>query len=271
MFGLTFATLALFLAVGAAAGLLAGLLGVGGGLIIVAALAFALPALGVPAASVMHVALATSMATIVATSLSSSRAHVKRGAVMWPSVAWLAPGLLAGGLAGAAIADRLDTETLRYGVAAFCFAAATQLALGRTPPDHAEEPPPRGALLSLAGVGIGAISALVGIGGGSMTVPLLIAMGARPVRAVGTSAACGFAIAIASAAGFVAVGVDAEGLPDGTMGYIHVPGAVALAFASVLAAPYGAALAHRLRGEQLKRVFAGFLAAIGVAMLVASR
>ena len=271
MFGLSLSVFALLLGVGAAAGLLAGLLGVGGGLIIVAALSFALPGLGVPAAFVMHVALATSMASILATSLSSTRAHVVRGSVMWTSVAWLMPGLLAGGLLGAAIADRLGSDALRYGVAAFCFAAALQLALGRTPPDHEDAAAPRGAPLVLAGVGIGMLSALVGIGGGSMTVPLLIALGARPVRAVGSSAACGFAIALASAAGFVATGADAEGLPRGTLGYVHVPAAIALALASVLAAPYGAALAHRLRGAQLKRVFAAFLALIGAAMLSAAR
>ena len=270
MFGLSAATIALLLGVGAAAGLLAGLLGVGGGLIIVAALAFALPALGVPADAVMHVALATSMASILATSLSSSRAHVKRGSVMWPSVSWLVPGMLLGGLLGAAIADRLTTDTLRYFVAFYCFAAAAQLALGRTPSDHGDVPPPRGAKLSLAGIVIGALSALVGIGGGSMTVPLLIALGARPVRAVGTSAACGFAIALASAAGFVATGVDAEGLPAGTIGYVHVSGAIVIAAASVLVAPYGAALAHRLRGAHLKLLFAGFLAFIGAAMLLSA-
>ena len=269
MIGLSFTTIALLLGVGAAGGLLAGLLGVGGGLIIVAALAFALPGLGVPAASVMHVALATSMATIVATSLSSTRAHLARSSVMWTSVRWLVPGLVAGGLLGAAVADRLTSEALRLGVALFCFAAGAQLAVGRTPPDHGDAPAPRGPTLSAVGIAIGALSALVGIGGGSMTVPLLIALGARPVRAVGTSAACGFAIAIASATAFVVAGHDARDLPDGTWGYVHVPGAIAIALASVLAAPYGAALAHRLRGAHLKRVFAAFLALIGAAMLFA--
>lgn len=269
MAGLTFATIALLFGVGAAAGLLAGLLGVGGGLIVVAALAFALPGLGVPAESVMHVALATSMATIVATSLSSTRAHVRRGSVMWTSVRWLAPGLVAGGLLGALIADRLTSDALRLGVAVFCFAAGAQLALGRTPPDHEDAPAPRGAGLSAAGVAIGVVSALVGIGGGSMTVPFLVALGARPVRAVGTSAACGFAIALASAAGFVAAGHDARDLPEATWGYVHVPAAIVIALASVGAAPYGAALAHRLRGAHLKRVFAAFLALIGAAMLFA--
>ena len=115
---------------------------------------------------------------------------------------------------------------------------------------------------------VGALSALVGIGGGSMTVPLLVAMGARPVRAVGTSATCGFAIALASAAGYVVGGHDASGLPRGSIGFVYLPAAIGIAAASVLCAPYGAALAHRLKGRQLTRVFAGFLWVMGASLLL---
>lgn len=260
--------IAMYLAVGAAAGLLAGLLGVGGGLIIVAALAFVLPGQGVPAAAVMHVALATSLASILATSLSSSRAHVKRGSVIWPSVWSLVPGLLVGGALGALLASRLPGDVLRYGVAGFCALAGIQLWRGKQAPEGDAGAAPKGPLLSLAGVGIGALSALVGIGGGSMTVPLLVAMGARPVRAVGTSATCGFAIALASAAGYVVGGHDASGLPRGSIGFVYLPAAIGIAAASVLCAPYGAALAHRLKGRQLTRVFAGFLWVMGASLLL---
>ena len=263
--------LAAYLAVGAAAGLLAGLLGVGGGLVIVAALAWILPAQGVPPSAVMHVALATSLATILATSLSSTRAHLARGSVMWPTVRALVPGLLLGGALGALLADRLPGGVLRLGVAGFCFVAAVQLATRRTPPEGDPGAVPRGAALAGWGGLIGAVSALVGIGGGSLTVPLLIHRGAVPVRAVGTSAACGFAIALASAAGYVWGGHDAEGLPPGSWGYVHLPAAGAIAVASVLLAPAGAALAHRLRGVVLQRLFAGFLALMGVAVLAAAR
>jgi len=262
--------IALYLAVGAAAGLLAGLLGVGGGLVIVAALAWMLPSQGVPAAAVMHVALATSLASIVATSLSSSRAHCKRGAVMWPTVRSLVPGLLLGGVLGAVLAGRLPDALLRLGVAGFCFIAALQLATRRTPPDHGDAVVPQGRGLTAWGGVIGAVSALVGIGGGSLTVPLLIQRGARPVHAVGTSAACGFAIALAAAAGYAWGGRDVAGMPDGSFGYIHLPAAGAIALASVVLAPAGAALAHRLRGAVLQRVFAGFLAAMGTAVLAAA-
>jgi hypothetical protein len=267
---MTLAAIAAFLAVGAAAGLLAGLLGVGGGLVIVAALAWLLPAQGVAAPQVMHVALATSLASILATSLSSTRAHLLRGSVMWPTVVRLVPGLLVGGLLGALVADRLPGDLLRLGVAGFCFVAAIQLARRRAAPDHGEGVVPRGADLVGWGALIGAVSALVGIGGGSMTVPLLVGQGARAVRAVGTAAACGFAIALAAAAGYVAGGSDARGLPPATWGYVHLPAAGLIGLASVLLAPAGAALAHRLRGQVLQYLFAGFLAAMGLAVLAAA-
>jgi uncharacterized protein len=258
----------LYLAVGAAAGVLAGLLGVGGGLIIVAALAFVLPLQGVPGDAVMHVALATSLASILATSLSSTRAHAKRGSVIWTSVWSLVPGLLLGGALGALLASRLPGDVLRVGVAAFCALAGAQLWRGKQAPEGDPGAAPRGPLLAFAGVAIGALSALVGIGGGSMTVPLLVALGARPVRAVGTSAACGFAIALASAAGFVVGGQDATDLPRGSLGFVYLPAAIGIAVASVLCAPLGAALAHRLRGRQLTRVFAGFLWVMGASLLL---
>jgi len=257
----------LLLASGLAAGILAGLLGVGGGLVLVAALALVLPGAGVPPAEVMHVALATSLASILATSLASTRAHQARGAVLWPTVSWLTPGLLAGGVVGALLAGVLPDLYLRFGVAGFCWLAAWRLATARSPAAGVDVVP-RGPSLSAWGVGIGAISAVVGIGGGSMTVPLLIRRGATPVRAVGSSAACGFAIALSSALGFAYAGSGAVGLPAWSAGFVYVPAAALIAVTSVLSAPYGAALAHRLRGDTLKRVFALFLVAMGGAVLL---
>jgi uncharacterized membrane protein YfcA len=262
-------SLVAMLAVGALAGFLAGLLGIGGGIVIVAALAFLLPGLGVPRESVMHVALATSLASIVATAISSSLAHWRRGSVIRPSLARLAPGMLVGGWLGALIADRLDGDWLRLGVAGFCLLMAWQLARRPAAPDDGPGVEPAGADLVPWGVGIGALSALVGIGGGSLTVPLLVAKGARTVRAVGTSAACGLAIALASAAGFAWHGRDAAGLPAGSLGYVYLPAALAIAVTSVLAAPWGVAAAHRIGGTPLKRIFALFLVAMGAALLTA--
>jgi uncharacterized protein len=259
-----------YLAVGAAAGVLAGLLGVGGGLIIVAALAYVLPARGVPVESVMQVALATSLASIVLTSLSSTRAHHVRSSVLWPTMRALAPGLVIGGWLGALVASALPSQVLRYSVAVYCGIAAAQLIFGQVRANAVADSVPTGWILLLWGVGIGVLSAIVGIGGGSMTVPLLVWLGVAPVRAVGTSAACGFVIACASVLGFVLGGQHAIGLPSGSLGFVYLPAAAGIAVASILTAPYGVRLAHRLSGPQLKRVFAGFLLFMGAAVLLSA-
>ncbi|HLU13621.1 MAG TPA: sulfite exporter TauE/SafE family protein [Arenimonas sp.] len=257
----------LFLALGAFTGVCAGLLGIGGGLVLVAALVWLLPGLGVPADQAVHVALATALASIVFTGLSSARSHHLRGSVLWPTVAWLVPGLLLGGWLGSLLATRLQGEALRWFIAAYCYLAALQMALD-WPKSRAERgDAPRGPGYSLAGAGIGAVSALVGIGGGSMTVPLLVWRGVRPVRAVGTSSACGVAIALASAAGYASHGPTA-GLPAGSWGYVYLPAAIGIALASVLTAPLGTRLAHWLSGPALRRVFAAFLALVGSSVLL---
>ena len=262
------ATWSIYLALGALAGVLAGLLGIGGGLVLVAALVWLLPGQGVPADQAVHVALATALASIVLTGLSSARAHHRRGSVLWPTVAWLVPGLLLGGWLGSGLAVLLDDTWLKLFIAAYCGLAAVQMALD-WPRARAERPdPPRGPGYSLAGSGIGAVSALVGIGGGSMTVPLLVWRGVRPVRAVGTSSACGVAIAISAAAGY-ALQAAPTGLPAGSWGYVYLPAAAGIAVASVLAAPMGTRLAHRLSGPALRRVFAAFLALVGLSIFLA--
>jgi uncharacterized protein len=257
---------ALYLAVGTAAGLLAGLLGVGGGLIIVAALAWLLPLRGFAPEHVMHVALATSLASIILTSISSSYSHYRRGSVLWSSVKALAPGMVLGGLAGAQLASHMPSDALRWFVAGYCLVAAAQLRFGQVRAGRTEnDAPPGGPLLFGAGIAIGMLAALVGIGGGSMTVPLLVWLGVAPVRAVGTSAACGFAIAVASAAGFVYGGhVSGAALPAGSLGFVYLPAAGCIALASVLSAPQGVRLAHALSGASLKLVFAGFLVLMGL-------
>lgn len=259
--------LIVFLALGAIAGVLAGLLGVGGGLVLVAALAWLLPTMGIPPEAAMHAALASSLASIVLTAAASARAHAGRGSVLWPTVAWMVPGLLLGGWLGSGVAVRIDGDVLRTLVAGYCLLAAAQLLFGPVrDAGSGGVPAPRGALLSVAGVGIGAVSAVVGIGGGSMTVPLLIWRGVAPVRAVGTSSAAGVAIGLASAVGY-ALHAPAGALPEYSIGYVYLPAAIGVAMASVLAAPVGMRLAHRLDGRTLQRVFAGFLVAVAVALL----
>ncbi len=256
----------MFLALGAVAGVLAGLLGVGGGLVLVAALAWLLPTLGVPADAAMHAALASSLASIVLTAAASARAHAKRGSVLWPTVAWMVPGLLLGGWLGSAVAVRIDGDVLRWIVAGYCLLAAAQLLRGAGRGRGVGiDPTPRGWPMTTAGTGIGAVSAVVGIGGGSMTVPLLVWRGVAPVRAVGTSSACGVAIGIASAAGY-ALHAPPGALPEHAIGYVYLPAAIGVAMASVLAAPWGTRLAHRLSGDALRRVFAAFLVAVAVVL-----
>lgn len=260
--------LLLYALLGIAAGLLAGLLGIGGGLVLVVALVWALPLQGVPQDAAMHSALATSLASIVLTGLSSARAHHRRGSVRWASVRWLVPGMLLGGWLGSWFAVGLDGAVLRYAVAGYCLLAALQIGFGRQR-ERAPHADPRGPVLSMAGVGIGAVAAVVGIGGGSMTVPLLVWLGVAPVRAVGTSAACGVAIALASAVGYASL-AQVSGMPAASLGYVYLPAAAGIAAASVLAAPWGTRLAHRIGAAALRRVFALFLALVGLSLLLAS-
>lgn len=255
----------LFPLLGVVAGILAGLLGIGGGLVLVAALAWLLPLFGVPQDAAMHAALASSLASIVLTAASSARAHARRGSVLWPTVAWMVPGLLLGAWLGSGLAVALDDGVLRWIVAVYCLVAAWQIGFGRTraPADGTEVTAPRGWRMSLAGGGIGALSAVVGIGGGSMTVPLLVWRGVKPVRAVGTSSACGVAIGVSSALGY-AMHAPAGALPAHAIGYVYLPAAIGVALASVLSAPWGTRLAHRLSGEALRKVFALFLLLVGL-------
>src|SRR5688500_438041 len=194
---------------------------------------------------------------------AAGRAHRLRGSGLWPTAAWMVPGVLVGGWLGSRFAIGLDGDVLRWCVAGYCFVAAAQLLFGRDRVRADGAPAPRGPGYTAAGVGIGAVSAVVGIGGGSMTVPLLVWRGVAPVRAVGTSSACGIFIGIGSALGYALQAPPVALSRAGAVGYGYRPAAAGVAVASVLAAPYGTRLAHRLSGRALKRVFAAFLIAVG--------
>ncbi len=257
---------------GLVAGLLAGLLGIGGGIVLVAALVLVLPLAGVPQVAVMHVALATSLASIIVTAAASTNAHRRRGSVLWPTVFWLAPGLVLGGVLGGRWAVGLAGDTLATAVGVFCLLMALRMAWPvRAALRTDAAPAPRGPLLSALGLGIGGISAIVGIGGGSLTVPLLVSRGVATVRAVGTSSACGVVIAMASAAayagGTTGPMAGAVAAVPGLVGFVHVPAALGIGLGAWFAAPWGVALAHRLSGAALARVFAVALAAVGFALL----
>ncbi|MGH8656770.1 MAG: sulfite exporter TauE/SafE family protein [Gammaproteobacteria bacterium] len=255
-----------YLGLGAVAGVLAGLLGVGGGLVIVPALFFLFGALGFSEQIVMHLALGSSLATVAFTALASSYAHHKHGAVLWRVVAVLVPGIALGAFGGAAVADRLPTPALRLAFGLFELLVAAQLGFGvRASPQRGL---PRRAGMIGVGTLIGALSAVFGIGGGTLTVPFLVWCNVRIRVAVATSAACGLPIALAGSLGFITAGWDNPKLPAGASGYVYWPAVLGIAAASVPCAPLGARLTHALPMETLQRLFAILLAFIGLRMLI---
>lgn len=258
--------LGIYLLVGAGAGVLAGLLGVGGGVVIVPVLVWVFRHNGFDDSLLMQIAVGTSLGTIVVTSLSSIRAHQRRGAIVWPIVLRLSPGIVAGAWLGAVIADALPSLWLQRVFACFIILVGIQMATGRQPLGGGTLPGTVGMLS--AGGAIGTLSALVGIGGGSLTVPFLSWAGIRMRNAVATSAACGLPIALAGSFGFVVEGWDNPALPTGSSGYLYWPALLGIVCASFLTAPVGARLAHSLPVRSLKRVFALLLLVLGVRMLM---
>lgn len=259
-------TLLLYLMLGAFAGIMAGMLGVGGGLIIVPVLVWIFHHQQVSDAVIMHLAIGSSLATIVVTSISSIRAHHRRGAVLWPVFWRLTPGIVVGAWVGAAIADALPSAILSKVFAIFVLTVAAQMGFGAKPAPHRELPGTVG--MAAAGGMIGAVSAIVGIGGGSLTVPFLTWCNTAIRQAVATSAACGLPIALAGALGFIVTGLNTPNLPAWSLGYVYSPALLGIAVTSMLLAPLGARLAHTLPTDVLKKVFAVFLAIIGTRMLL---
>lgn len=256
----------IYLATGAFAGLLAGLLGVGGGLIIVPVLVLSFAAQGIANEVQMHLAVGTSLATIIFTSLSSIYAHHRRGAVEWSALRKMTPGIVVGALCGALVARWLPTLSLRYLFGAFELFVAVQMALSLKPAPHRSLPGRWG--MGAAGAVIGSLSALVGVGGGTLTVPFLLWCNVTIQRAIATSAACGLPIAIAGAAGFVISGWGHQQLPEWSSGYLYWPALLGVAAASVLLAPLGARLAHSLPTAVLKQLFALLLLGLALRMLI---
>ena len=255
----------LYLALGAFAGVLAGLLGVGGGLVIVPMLTFIFTSRQMPAEHILHLALGTSLASIMFTSISSLRAHHLRGAVEWPVVRRITPGIMAGTFCGSWVAAQLSTAFLKGFFVAFLYYVALQMLLNIRPHPH-RQLPGRAAMFAAGGV-IGGISSLVGIGGGSMSVPFLVWCNVAMHNAIGTSAAIGFPIALAGAAGYVFNGMAVQ-LPPQTFGFIYLPALLGVSAASMLTAPLGARLAHTLPVSGLKKVFALLLIVMGTKMLL---
>jgi len=255
----------LYTAVGALAGILAGLLGIGGGLVIVPMLVFCFTWQKIPSDLMMHLALGTSMASIMFTAVSSFWAHHQRGAVHWMVVRRIVLGIFVGTFLGTCIAARLSTGLLKIFFVVFLYYVAIQMLTGRKPKGSRQLP----GSFGMFGIGnvIGAISSLVGIGGGTLSVPFMIWCNMSVHHAIGTSAAIGFPIAVAGTVGYVYNGLGAAGLPPYAVGYVYLPALFGLVCASVLTAPLGVRLAHSLPVDRLKRIFAFLLLMVATRML----
>lgn len=255
-----------YLSLGAFAGFFAGLLGVGGGLVLVPALTLMFAAQGqFPVAETLHMALGTAMATIIFTALASLRAHHSHGAVIWKVFRGITPGILIGTGFGTLFAANIPARPLAVFFAVFVCAVALQMALNLKPKASRQLPGSIG--IAGVGVGIGILSSLVAIGGGALTVPFLTWCNVRVQHAIGTSAAVGLPIALGGTVGYIFNGWQTAGLPEGSLGYVYLPALAVLVVATMATAPFGAGLAHRLPVATLKRIFAVILTLLAAKML----
>jgi len=258
-------TMLLYLVVGVFAGLIAGLLGIGGGLLIVPCLAIILPYEGVPPEFVMHMAVATTLAITVFTSLSAIRAHVKHGGILVDVFKKMVIGLLVGAMLGAMVAIFIPSHILKiiFGVVAFLIAA--RMGFNVQPKPHHKVPGKMG--LSIAAVILSFASSLVGLAGGVLVVPYLARCNVLMNNAVSTSAACTLPIAFSGGMTFLIIGLYQPGLPHWSLGYVFLPALAGIAVMSMVFAPIGARLSKILPPETLKRIFAVFLVLVGINMM----
>ena len=262
-----FTSLVLYLILGALVGIMAGLFGVGGGLIIVPALAITLSSQGIFPDIIMHLALGTSLASILLTSLSSVYSHHRHGAVDWPQAVRLSPGVILGAWGGGLFAGELDSTTLQPLFALFELSVAAYMIWGHKIHQHQQGAGP--VQYGLGGGVIGIVSSLVGIGGGTMTVPWLMWYGSSIHRAIATSAALGFPIALGGALAYLMSGWNHANLPEGSLGYIYLPALLGITLSSVTFAPLGASWAHKLDTKKLKKIFALLLICLALYLLIA--
>ncbi len=258
-----------FLVLGAFTGFAAGLLGIGGGMLMVPFMTMMLSYSGFPKELIVHMAIATSLSTIMFTSLSSVRAHHSRGAVLWPVVKLLAPGILIGSWIGAWIGAKLPSSGLALFFAVFVGLSATQFLLDKKPKAVRELPATPGMLT--AGTSIGILSGLVGAGGGFVSVPFMTWCNVKIHNAVATSAALGFPIALAGTLSNIYYGMSEPNLPAGSLGFIYLPALLVVSLASVSTAPLGARTAHALPVKSLKKIFAVVLYLLAGYMLYKSQ
>ena len=256
----------IFVVLGVFAGILAGLLGIGGGLVIVPILVFTLPHMGIPQENLMNIALGTSLASIIFTSISSMKAHDKRGAVRWDIFWTITPGILLGTFIGALSTTIMPTNILKAIFVIFLYYVAVNMLFGLKPKASRQVPGKKG--LFGAGSIIGLFSSLVGIGGGTLSVPFLTMCNVEMHVAIGTAAAIGLPIALAGTAGNIFGGLGVEGLPAWSIGFVYLPALAGIVSASMFTAPFGAKLAHSLPVAKLKKIFALLLIVVATRMLI---
>jgi uncharacterized membrane protein YfcA len=257
--------IAAFLILGSGAGFAAGLLGIGGGIVMVPFITMLLSGKGIPKELVIHMAIATSLATIMFTSISSVRAHHRRGAVIWKIVRLLAPGILIGSWIGPWIGKQMHSTSLAIFFGSFVALSATQMLLDKKP-SAARELPNTVGMFNAGGV-IGVLSGLVGAGGGIISVPFMTWCNVRIHNAVATSAALGFPIALAGTLSNIYFGINTPNLPSGALGFVYLPALIVISVASVSTAPLGAKLAHNLPVKTLKKIFALMLYVLATYMM----
>jgi len=253
------------LVLGSLTGFLAGLLGIGGGMLMVPFLTLLLSSKGMPAELTVKTAIATSLATICFTSIASVRAHHQRGAVLWPVAKLLAPGIVIGSLLGAQLAKALPAQVLAVLFALFVSFSAAQMLIDKKP-KATRQLPGTGGMLAAGGV-IGLLAALVGAGGAFVSVPFMTWCNVKIHNAVATSAALGFPIAVAGTLGYIIAGWSLHDMPAGTIGFVYLPALVTISIASVVTAPFGARVAHAMDVVKLQRVFACLLFGLAAYMV----
>lgn len=255
----------IYLLMGLFVGWFAGLLGIGGGLILVTLMVYLFTLQQFPADRIVHMALGTSITSIVFTSLSSLRAHHKHGAVRWDIVRASAAGLIVGTLLGTLVADQLKSKYLAIFFVIFVYYSAVQMFVNSKPKPSRQLPGTAG--MNVAAILIGILSALVGVGGGVMTIPLMSMCNVPMRNAIGTSAALGLPIAIAGTVGFIATGLGKDHLPPFSVGYVYLPALIGIVIGTLVTVPWGARMAHTMPVSRLKKIFAVILFILATRML----
>ncbi len=256
----------LYALLGTVAGVSAGLLGIGGGLILVPALLMIFPTIGIDGDHMVHMAIGTSLGAIVFASLSSVYSHHRQGGVLWGLFAKVVPGVVIGAVIGSAVAHYLPGDILKRIFGVLEILIALYMAFGKPPAASRQLP----GIVPLGGVSlsVGSIASIMGMGGGAMTTPFFLWCNVAARNAIATSAAIGLPTALSGSIGYILTGWQAPGLPEWSFGYIYLPALLGIVMFSMVFAPIGARLAHRLPAKTLKRIFSFVLMGLGLNMLL---